>query len=806
MDTSATSSAEIDNDPCPTFDTYLHEQPESFPYPSSSSLFIPPPFGPFLNDDQIFPSFSDNSPSLAGSLELTRDINSTTLSSALVDGTYISQDRSPTNPPVQKSESERKTSSMSNTCKICGKGFSASNVLNRHMDDIHSGQELCPQPGCIKALKGRRSLTRHLRCDHDVTDPSSFLLQQTSKDSPGPSQIQYTSTSSHQVDYTHWQPPDFGPHKGEEEEALQPPSPTATATASSGVQSFGESATECLAASDPIPTPPFVVTEAMSKVYYKGLPSKPPLIATTRPGPFEDPTGPEAYTVLKEIRVLGNHSLAKAWDDGLAESLCRELNKMRVYWTSLDALRIVNAGESSGPAIVWVGVELGSLSFEEGCVVAFNCRPIIDSYGIRDYHVEIRESRVMRLSGDSLFLDPVPLSDPTFSARDPFTATLGIPISTKNRPSSEGTGGFYLSAGGDDKDIYLVTARHVILPIDGDNTEYERKNNSRAREDMIVLGTEGFKEWLDAIDHDIKAQECYVITDAMERLALVNDADDPESVTERKEAGQALQKANEAVKALKLLRRNIATHWGAEEKRVFGELVWAPPIGFSTEPGKFTLDLAVIKVDTGKLDKNNYRGNSINIGNKYTRQQFMEKVYLRGSNPTSFKFPPDRLVKLQGTVPEKYLTNPPMLDLNSDPCLVVFKNGAKTGTTVGKANNVDSFTRTYLSGQEWVSREWPVIPTDNKSGAFSDRGDSGSCVADAFGRIGGIIIGGASSGTESSDVTYVTPISFIMKVLHDTERFRYAHLDPDPPKGTPGKRCYSNDSETNLRVTQRRKR
>jgi hypothetical protein len=42
----------------------------------------------------------------------------------------------------------------------------------------------------------------------------------------------------------------------------------------------------------------------MSKVYYKGLPSKLPLIATIKPGPFEDPTGPEAYSVLKELREL----------------------------------------------------------------------------------------------------------------------------------------------------------------------------------------------------------------------------------------------------------------------------------------------------------------------------------------------------------------------------------------------------------------------------------------------------------------------------------------------------------------------
>ena len=97
--------------------------------------------------------------------------------------------------------------------------------------------------------------------------------------------------------------------------------------------------------------------------------------------------------------------------------------------------------------------------------------------------------------------------------------------------------------------------------------------------------------------------------------------------------------------------------------------------------------------------------------------------------------------------------------------------------TIGKANNVSSYTRSYLAGQYQESREWPVISTDKYSGAFSTKGDSGSSIADAFSRVGGILIGG-SGATESFDVTYVTPISFIMKVLHNTAPFEHAHLNP----------------------------
>jgi hypothetical protein len=98
---------------------------------------------------------------------------------------------------------------------------------------------------------GRRKLRNHLHRDHDIT--LRGMQEQTPKDAPGPFQVQSMPTSSHQVGYA--QPPDFGLHEGEEAGVLQPPSSTAaaTATASSGVQSFGDlqSATELLAASDP---------------------------------------------------------------------------------------------------------------------------------------------------------------------------------------------------------------------------------------------------------------------------------------------------------------------------------------------------------------------------------------------------------------------------------------------------------------------------------------------------------------------------------------------------------------------------
>ncbi|KAG7448811.1 uncharacterized protein BT62DRAFT_729093 [Guyanagaster necrorhizus] len=114
---------------------------------------------------------------------------------------------------------------------------------------------------------------------------------------------------------------------GEDAELQSPLSFTATSSSGGGIFSELSSATEHFTMS---PTPRFVVTEALSKVYYKGLPSNPPLIATTNPSPFEDLTGPEAYSVVKELRELGDHPLASAWDHGLADRLRSSLNTMTV--------------------------------------------------------------------------------------------------------------------------------------------------------------------------------------------------------------------------------------------------------------------------------------------------------------------------------------------------------------------------------------------------------------------------------------------------------------------------------------------
>jgi hypothetical protein len=69
-----------------------------------------------------------------------------------------------------------------------------------------------------------------------------------------------------------------------------------------------------------------------------------------------------------------------------------------------------------------------------------------------------------------------------------------------------------------------------------------------------------------------------------------------------------------------------------------------------------------------------------------------------------------------------------------------------------------------------------ILPYDNKSGDFSAPGDSGSIIADGHGRIGGLLTG-ASGETESLDITYATPLFWLLPRIKENG-FPDAHLCP----------------------------
>lgn len=129
----------------------------------------------------------------------------------------------------------------------------------------------------------------------------------------------------------------------------------------------------------------------------------------------------------------------------------------------------------------------------------------------------------------------------------------------------------------------------------------------------------------------------------------------------------------------------------------------------------------------------------------------MKKMYPHAETRAKFKYPSGGLMQLRSIVTYDELRLPTMLDANGEACLIVVKNGATTGVTLGRATGIESFVREYKDNAiHSTSRAIAVYSYSNRDGAFSAPGDSGSVVGDANYGIVGMITGGAGKNQLTS--------------------------------------------------------
>ena len=133
-------------------------------------------------------------------------------------------------------------------------------------------------------------------------------------------------------------------------------------------------------------------------------------------------------------------------------------------------------------------------------------------------------------------------------------------------------------------------------------------------------------------------------------------------------------------------------------------------------------------------------------------------MYPHNEDQADYRVLDDSLLQADGIVSAAEISNPKHLDANGQPCLIVVKNGGTTGTTVGRANGLESVKRTYqehgIIRQD--SLEIALVFYGKGHGKFSDAGDSGSIVLTREGKILGMLTGGAGP-TPETDVTWLTP-------------------------------------------------
>ncbi|KAH7890239.1 hypothetical protein F5I97DRAFT_1933636 [Phlebopus sp. FC_14] len=464
------------------------------------------------------------------------------------------------------------------------------------------------------------------------------------------------------------------------------------------------------------PAPSSLLSTQTHSDFY-GFPSNP--ISIYRTGPvWPQPAGPQAQRVPREARPVCVHPIASVWYE-LGREIYEYFDSIELRWTSINPVRFAEAGKEPGPLYLWVGVMPG-----------------------HDVELAFRESVFTRSVGPQL-LSHIPSVNATADVR----AT----IAPKAYSHFEGTGCLYLREGGEHDRVLLLTARHVVLPpSEYGNDAYARKTTSAPRRDKVLEAT------MSKIGHDAFMVAHY--KRELEGLAEV-EGEEEEITDARKEYTHNLARAEKAIRALTEFHSKTTRFWSIEGQRIIGHVHHAPQISVGTGEKCYTEDWAVVELHSEKFNNwEGFKGNVMYLGNKISAADFAFKMHPRPESRATFKYPLGGLMQLKDIVKESELRNPTMRDANGEPCLPVVKNG---NTTLGRATGIESFVREYLDyGIRTTSMGIAIYPYSYRDGAFSAPGDSGSVIADANGRIVGILTGG-SGQTDSTDVTYATPYYWV---------------------------------------------
>ncbi|KAJ7292808.1 hypothetical protein C8J57DRAFT_1444259 [Mycena rebaudengoi] len=273
----------------------------------------------------------------------------------------------------------------------------------------------------------------------------------------------------------------------------------------------------------------------------------------------------------------------------------------------------------------------------------------------------------------------------------------------------------------------------------------------------LPLGEEGFADYLTFVDTEITNTQAMLLhyEKRKKRTKAIVEGDE----VKRKHELQATR-SNIEVPGF---HEDVSLHWGAPGSRVLGHLLLAPPSALASTGPIDTPKMGAHRGGRLQGQSSNFLGNAIDLGTDMTGTVFNTLM-----NIPSFEYPDaDRLLRISGTISEAKLRNPQEVDKNNDLCLVVIKRGLATGLTVGHANDIISYARVYERSGDvtGTSREWAILPMPESQHTFSEPGDS-----DRRGLIGGLLTGGTGAAS-LIDITYATPVDFI---LHRLEDFGFA--------------------------------
>jgi hypothetical protein len=142
--------------------------------------------------------------------------------------------------------------------------------------------------------------------------------------------------------------------------------------------------------------------------------------------------------------------------------------------------------------------------------------------------------------------------------------------------------------------------------------------------------------------------------------------------------------------------QDVSTRWTTTESRVLGHVILSPPssVGVGSSNDGYTEDWAVIEIMPPRSTRAISTAMPLTLVPAFQlTSSLVDEPNSR--NARSFTYPSDRLLRLKGTIPDEKVRHPTALHQNDDPCLMVTKRGNAAGLTVGRANDICSYTHNY---------------------------------------------------------------------------------------------------------------
>lgn len=485
--------------------------------------------------------------------------------------------------------------------------------------------------------------------------------------------------------------------------------------------------------------------------------------------PFPRPVGRHTHLPVKSLRGVFGTPLNNVW--GTVGPKIRDLIKThKLQWSSVDAARFFTHGPPGeeaegtlGPVVIWVGVVPGSTSSDAAHDVSQEILMLLEKHGIRDIVVEWREAVLQKLAGPPL-LRHVGSGNATQHVRRFLTPLLGVPIATEEMEDEDSQGTLTLwfhenkdKSGNPSNKVYGVSNCHVLRK----NTGAGYEHRGGAPMDYVrVCGTRRFKRGIDEFVKVIADRGILAELWAREIVKLKAKAgQDPEDLKEIQRTEIKLKDENAAITELTTLHDQVMKDWSnIRLHRNIGHVQYAEAIKVDEGGTGYTSDWAVFMAAQARVS-GQFEGNVVDLGSKYSPQELVHMFYPLGSGTTTFKFPEERKLRIEGCATKDDLDNPSEFDSEGQPCLIVGKDGNTTDLTVGRYAGLVSFVQNEVGVE---SLELGIYNSGVKNvEVFSAKGDSGSLVwytNNGIARIVGQLHSGQNKGGSTSNhVTYCTP-------------------------------------------------